>query len=135
MKTILIIIAVVVLIAGAVWVGTKFFGLTKDQDKDGIPDAVEDAVDDVKEAAAEVKRRAQNVKKELKDVVAEAKDVADALQGKVTKSKLNSLTKSQLIAAAKSEFDVELDSSLTKSNLVNKVYSLCLLYTSDAADE
>ena len=124
MKTILIIIAVVVLIAGAVWVGTKFFGLTKDQDKDGIPDAVEDAVDDVKEAAAEVKRRAQNVKKELKDVVAEAKDVADALQGKVTKSKLNSLTKNQLIAAAKSEFDVELDPSLTKSNLVNKVYSL-----------
>ena len=124
MKTILIIIAVVVLIAGAVWVGTKFFGLTKDQDKDGIPDAVEDAVDDVKEAAAEVKRRAQHVKKDLKDVVAEAKDFADALQGKVTKSKLNSLTKSQLIAAAKSEFDVELDSSLTKSNLVNKVYSL-----------
>lgn len=124
MKTILIIIAVVVLIAGAVWVGTKFFGLTKDQDKDGIPDAVEDAVDDVKEVAAEVKRRAQNVKKELKDVVAEAKDVADALKGKVTKSKLNSLTKNQLIAAAKSEFDVELDSSLTKSNLVNKVYSL-----------
>ena len=124
MKTILIIIAVLAAVAGAVWVGTKFFGLTKDQDKDGIPDAVEDAVDDVKEVAAEVKRRAQNVKKELKDVVAEAKDVADALKGKVTKSKLNSLTKNQLIAAAKSEFDVELDSSLTKSNLVNKVYSL-----------
>ena len=40
MKTILIIVLVLALVAGAVYVGTKFFGLTKDDDKDGIPDVV-----------------------------------------------------------------------------------------------
>ena len=52
MKTILIIVLVLALVAGAVYVGTKFFGLAKDEDKDGIPDKVEDT-------AKEVKRRAK----------------------------------------------------------------------------
>ena len=89
MKTLLIIILVVAIIAGAVWVGTKFFGLAKDQDKDGIPDKVEDAVDDVKATAKEVKRRAKRVKEEVQDVVEElkeavdqAKDVKQAVKGK-----------------------------------------------------
>ena len=42
MKTFLIIIAVLALIGGAIWVGTKYFGLFSDQDKDGIPDEVEE---------------------------------------------------------------------------------------------
>ena len=70
MKTFLIIIAVLALIGGAIWVGTKYFGLFSDEDKDGIPDEVEDT-------AKEVKRRAKRVKEELKDVVEAAKDVAD----------------------------------------------------------
>jgi hypothetical protein len=89
MKTLLIIILVAAIIAGAVWVGTKFFGLAKDEDKDGIPDKVEDAVDTVKSTAKEVKRRAQRVKEEIGDVVEElkeavdqAKDVKNAVKGK-----------------------------------------------------
>lgn len=117
MKTILIILLVAAVIAGAVWVGTKFFGLTSDRDKDGIPDKVEDAVEDAKKVAAEVKKRAKNVKKELADVVS-------AVKGKPTKAKLNGLTKQQLIDSALADFGVELDPSLSKSNLVNKVYSL-----------
>ena len=70
MKTFLIIIAVLALIGGAIWVGTKYFGLFSDRDKDGIPDEVEDT-------APEVKRRAKRVKEELKDVVEAAKDVVD----------------------------------------------------------
>jgi len=70
MKTILIIVLVVAVIAGAIWVGTKFFGLAKDEDKDGIPDKVEDT-------AKEVKRRAKRVKEELKDVADAAKDVVN----------------------------------------------------------
>ena len=117
MKTILIILLIIAVIAGAVWVGTKFFGLAKDTDKDGIPDEVEDAIDDVKATAKEVKARAKNVKKELGDVVS-------ALKGKPTKANLNRLTKQELIDTAAAEFDVELDPALTKSNLVNKVYAL-----------
>lgn len=92
MKTILIIVLVLAVLAGAVWVGTKFFGLTKDEDKDGIPDVVEDKVKDAKEAvektAKEVKRRARRVKEEFndvkdaaKDVVDQAGDVVDAVKG------------------------------------------------------
>lgn len=117
MKTILIIILVLAAIAGAVWVGTKFFGLAKDTDKDGIPDEVEDAIDDVKATAKEVKRRAKNVKRELADVVS-------AVKGKPTKAKLNALTKQQLVDSALADFGTELDPSLSKSNLVNKVYAL-----------
>jgi len=70
MKTILILVLVLAAIAGAVWVGTKFFGLAKDDDKDGIPDKVEDT-------AKEVKRRAKRVKEELGDIADAAKDVLD----------------------------------------------------------
>ena len=70
MNTIVVIIAVLVVAGGGIWVATKYFGAFKDNDKDGIPDKVEDT-------AKEVKRRAKRVKEELKDVVEAAKDVAD----------------------------------------------------------
>lgn len=77
MKTILVIILVAAVVAGAIWVATKYFGLFSDKDKDGIPDKVEDKVADAKKVAAQVKERAQRVKEELKDVVDAAKDVVD----------------------------------------------------------
>lgn len=117
MNTILIILGVL-----AVGIAVYYFGFYKqgkinDRDGDYIPDEVEDAVEDVKETVAEVKRRAANVKKELKDV-------ASAIKGKPTKANLNRLTKDKLIEAAKKDFNTDLDPSLSKSNLVNKVYGL-----------
>ena len=87
MKTILIIVLVLAVVAVAVYVGTKFFGLAKDEDKDGIPDKVEDT-------AKEVNRRAKRVKEELgdiadaaKDEVEQAGDIKDAVKGKPRKGR------------------------------------------------
>ena len=93
MKTILIIILVLAIVAGAIWVSTKYFGLFADADKDGIPDEVEDTVEDVtktvKKTTKEVKRRAKRVKEELSDIGNAVKevgnqvgDVAQAVKGK-----------------------------------------------------
>jgi F0F1-type ATP synthase membrane subunit b/b' len=130
MNTILVIIGLL-LVGAAVTVYLVKKGKIKDSDGDYIPDAVEDAVEDVKEfaedvkeTAAEVKRRAKAVKQELKDVVEEAKDVADALKGKVTKSKLRSMTKKELLDHSENDLGQKLDSSLSKSNIINKVYSI-----------
>jgi hypothetical protein len=130
MDTILVILAL-----AAIGVGTTVYLIKKgkiaDSDGDYIPDAVEEAVEDVKalaedvkETAAEIKRRAAEVKKELKDVVEEAKDIADAFNGRVTKSKLRNMTKEQLLDHAENDLGEKLDSSLTKSNIINKVYSI-----------
>lgn len=130
MKTILVILVVAALIAGiTVYLIKK--GKVADSDGDYIPDAVEDAVEDVKEfaedvkeTAKEVKRRAKNAKKELDDVINEARDVADALAGKITKSKLRSMTKKDLLNHAKVDLNEKLDSGLSKTNLINQIYSI-----------
>lgn len=130
MKTILVILALAAVVVGVVVYLIKK-GKIADTDGDFIPDVVEDAVDDVKEfaedvkeTAVEIKKRAKAVKEELKDVVEEAKDVADALKGKVTKSSLRTMTKKELLDHAENELGHKLDSSLTKSNIINKIYSI-----------
>lgn len=130
MKTILVILALAAVAVGVIIYLIKK-GKIKDSDGDYVPDAVEDAVEDVKEfaedvkeTAAKVKKRAKAVKEELKDVVEEVKDVADAFKGKVTKSKLRSMTKKQLLDHAENDLGEKLDSSLTKTNIINKVYSI-----------
>jgi gas vesicle protein len=127
MKTILIILALAAVGAGVIYFLIKK-GKIKDADGNFIPDVVEDKVDEVKEKVAKttkaVKTRVKSVKSEVKDVVDEVKDVVSAIKGKPTKSKLNSLTKEQLVDAAKQDHGVELDGSVQKSTLVNKVYAL-----------
>ena len=127
MKTILIILALLAIAAGVVYVLIKK-GKIKDEDGDFIPDVVEDKVDEVKtkvnKKVTQVKTRVKKVKAEVQDVVDEVQDVVSAIKGKPTKSKLNSLTKEQLVDAAKKDHGVELDITATKSNIVNKVYSL-----------
>ena len=139
MDTILIIIGLLLVGAGVVIYFVKK-GKIADRDGDLIPDVVEDTIEDVKETAKEVKKRAKRVAAEAKDVadavkevVEQSKDVVDAAKGgnrkgrkssKVTKSSLRGKTKGELVDLAKSEFDVKLDSSLTKTNLINKVYAL-----------
>lgn len=127
MKTILVILGIGVIAAGVIYFLIKK-GKIKDSDGDFIPDVVEDKVDEVKEKVQKkvkaVKTRVKNVKDEIEDVVEEIEDVFQAIKGKVTKSKLNSMTKDQLVNAAKQDHGVELDGSVKKSTLVNKAYSL-----------
>ncbi len=130
MNTIGWIVVIAIIIVGVVIYLVKTKKLA-DSDGDYIPDVVEDAVDDVKEkvedvkaTVKEIKRRAKNVKEELSDVFEEAQEVVDAFKGKVTKSKLRKLTKKQLQSHSNKEFGVEMEDSLTKSNMINQVYSL-----------
>lgn len=123
MNTVLIILGVLLVAAGVYFYFYKK-GKINDRDGDYIPDEIEDTVEDVKETAATIKRRAKAVKEEIVDVLEEARDVKDALKGKVTKSKLRSMTKKQLLDHAKNDLGEKLDSSLTKSNVINKVYSI-----------
>lgn len=94
-----------------------------------VKDKVEDVVEEVKDRVEAVKEQIQDVKEAVEDVIEEAKDVVEAakgslIEGKVTKSKLNAFKKSDLLQHAKDEFGKEFDSKITKSNLVNKIYSL-----------
>jgi F0F1-type ATP synthase membrane subunit b/b' len=125
-----------VLIVVALGFGIQFIliktGKLQDKDGDNIADELEDKYADIKEDVYEkfedvkgkVKDVVEDVKETVKEVKAEAADIISAVQGKPTKAKLNALTKQELVDIAKNEFDVELDMSATKSNLVNKVYAL-----------
>ena len=124
MQTIIIILVVISILAAVYYFGFYKQGKINDRDGDFIPDEIEDAVEDVKKVAKTVKRRAKKVKEELKDVAGELQDVIQAIKGKPTKSKLNSLTKQQLIDAAKKDHGADFDLTVKKSTLVNKVYSL-----------
>ena len=120
MKTILVILGIGVIAAGVIYFLIKK-GKIKDSDGDFIPDVVEDEVDKVK---GKVQKKVKAVKTRVKNVKDEIEDVFQAIKGKVTKSKLNSLTKQQLVDAAKKDHKTDLDISVKKSTLVNKVYSL-----------
>ena len=94
MKTILVIIGILAIIAGVYYFAFYRKGKINDRDGDLIPDEVEDAIEDVKEVAKEVKRRAKRVKEEVKDVVGAVKevvdqagDVADAAKGKTRRGR------------------------------------------------
>jgi len=123
MQTFLIILGILA-IGAAVYFFLIKTGKIKDKDGDLIADDIEDAIEDVKETVKTVKTRAKKVKAEIEDVVDELQDVVQAIKGKPTKSKLNSLTKKQLVEAAKQDHNADLDLSIKKSTLVNKVYSL-----------
>ena len=127
MQTILIILGLLAIGAGVYFFLIKS-GKIEDKDGDLIADAVEDKVDDIKnDVKATVKKaktRVKKVKEEIGDVIEELGDVVSAIQGKPTKTKLNKLTKQQLVDSTKNDHGVELDPSVKKSTLVNKVYTI-----------
>jgi hypothetical protein len=127
MQTFLIILGIVAVAAGVYFFLIKT-GKIGDKDGDLIADAVEDKVedikDDVKSTVKKVKTRVKKVKEEIGDVVEELSDVVSAIKGKPTKTKLNKLTKKELVDSTKADHGEDLDISVKKSTLVNKVYSI-----------
>jgi len=68
MKTLLIVLLVLAVVAGAVYIATKYFKAFTDLDKDGIPDVVEDKYEDAKEFVEKAKEKVQDVVEEVKDL-------------------------------------------------------------------
>ena len=68
MGLIYVFLGLVVVVIG-VFVATKFFGAFKDNDKNGVPDVVEDKIEEVKVKAEEVKAKVKKVKKTAEKVV------------------------------------------------------------------
>ena len=91
MKTLSIILLVVGSISATIYVSTKFFKKFKDEDGDGIPDIVEDKVEEIKDKVVdttkEVKRRTKRIKEELGDVKIAAKNLIDQTSDVIEASK------------------------------------------------
>ena len=124
MITFLSIIGIVAIAAGIYFFLIKT-GKIGDRDGDYIADGIEDTIDDVKDEVNKakakvnkkvkaVKTRVDNVIDELEDVGEEISDVLAAIKGKPTKSKLNALTKKQLIDSAQKDHSVELENATKK---------------------
>ena len=88
-----------------------------------VRERVEDVVEEVKDVIEAVEEASEDILEEVNDVV-EAIKSPIVIEGKVTKSKLRALKKQELLDHASANFGAELDSSLNKTNLINKVYEL-----------
>ena len=90
----------------------KLWNWLKDQTE--IDEKIEEKVDDIKEDFDDVAKAVGGSKRKGKK----------PSTTKITKSALRVMKKAELLKTAKKEFKIDLDSKLTKSNLVNKVYEL-----------
>jgi hypothetical protein len=111
----------------------RFWNWLKNQTE--IDEHVEETVDEFTRRYKRVKQEIADVKESASEVIKQVDDVVKAAKGskrkgrktstkKITKSTLRTMKKSELFKIAKTEFKIELDSKLSKSNLVNKVYEL-----------
>ena len=100
-----------------------------------IEEKVDNVVEEVNRRYNRVKQEIEDVKESTSEVIKQVNDVKKAAAGskrkgrkpstkKITKSALRAMKKAELFKIAKKEFKIDLDSKLTKSNLVNKVYEL-----------
>jgi hypothetical protein len=86
MLLIYIIIAAIVIAVAATYFMTKF-GKIEDQDGDGIPDVVEEKIEDVKYKAQRIKEEVGDVIEASKEVVAQIKDIKGAAKGETRKGR------------------------------------------------
>ena len=112
------------------------------KDQTSVDEKVKETTDEfitrynrVKQEVQDIQYEFNDVKESATNVIKQVDDVAKAVGGskrkgrkpsttKITKSTLRVMKKAELLKTAKKEFKMDLDSKLTKSNLVNKVYEL-----------
>jgi hypothetical protein len=81
-----ILIAAAIIAAGAIFTLTKL-GKIADADGDGIPDAVEEKIEDIKHKAQRIKEEVGDVVEASKEVVAQIKDIKSAAKGEARKGR------------------------------------------------
>jgi Na+/phosphate symporter len=90
MSTTVIILFILGVVTIGVFVATKFFSVFQDEDKNGVPDILEEKVKEVKEVVVEAKKRVKKVSEEVKDVAKAAKEVVkqskDVVKAATTKT-------------------------------------------------
>lgn len=86
MLLIYIIIVAIIIAAGATYALTKF-GKIEDKDGNGIPDVVEEKIEDVKYKAQRIKEEVADVVEASKEVVAQIKDIKSAAKGETRKGR------------------------------------------------
>lgn len=80
MNVLLVILAILAVAATAVYIATKYFKKFKDEDNNGIPDAVEERVERLKQESADVVDA-------VKEVATQAKGIVEAAKGKPRKGR------------------------------------------------
>jgi hypothetical protein len=86
MLLIYIIIAAAIIAAGAIFALTKL-GKIADTDMNGIPDVVEEKIENVKHRAKRVKEEVADVIEASKEVVTQIKDIKSAAKGEARKGR------------------------------------------------
>jgi hypothetical protein len=81
-----ILIAAAIIAAGAIFALTKL-GKIADVDENGIPDVVEEKIEDVKYRAQRIKEEVGDVIEASKEVVAQIKDIKSAAKGEARKGR------------------------------------------------
>jgi hypothetical protein len=86
MLLIYILIAAAIIAAGAIFALTKL-GKIADADGNGIPDVVEEKIEDAKYRAKRIKEEVGDVIEASKEVVAQIKDIKSAAKGEARKGR------------------------------------------------
>jgi hypothetical protein len=81
-----ILIAAAIIAAGSIFALTKL-GKIADVDGNGIPDVVEEKIEDVKYRAQRIKEEVGDVIEASKEVVAQIKDIKSAAKGEARKGR------------------------------------------------
>ena len=81
-----ILIAAAIIAAGVIFALTKL-GKIADVDGNGIPDVVEEKIEDVKYRAQRIKEEVGDVIEASKEVVAQIKDIKSAAKGEARKGR------------------------------------------------